>query len=61
MVSAYSIGTAKRQTQQQTYSPGPLAYIPKKCPKVQPPEWSFGKGNRIWRSSSEGPGPGTYE
>lgn len=42
MVSAYSIGTSKRSTDQKSrFIPGPGAYDPVKKFKLTPPSWKF--------------------
>ncbi|CAD8095027.1 unnamed protein product [Paramecium primaurelia] len=63
MVSAFSIGQAKRSDPSiKTLAPGPNAYLPKLLPKQQAPQWTIGgAAQRIGRSTSYGPGPGQYQ
>ncbi|KRX08110.1 hypothetical protein PPERSA_01655 [Pseudocohnilembus persalinus] len=63
MVSAYSIGTAKRGdlSSSQKFVPGPGAYNADKKQKIQPPQWKIGSSQRGKMNLNNTVGPGSYE
>ncbi|EGR31757.1 hypothetical protein IMG5_102570 [Ichthyophthirius multifiliis] len=61
MVSAWSIGLAKRgNLNGSQFVPGPGAYTVEKKQKVIPPNWKFGTSNRSGFRATQNPGPGSY-
>ncbi|KRX08138.1 hypothetical protein PPERSA_01683 [Pseudocohnilembus persalinus] len=59
MVSAWSIGNAKRSNMAQSIGPGPGQYTVDKQQKTQPPKWSIPKYQPTIHNQ-QNPGPGQY-